>query len=61
MFPLRSLLNVKQLSKDKMVYGTANIFGLIAYSARNPYMVKLLDDEVFWNSLNVRSEGWIQN
>jgi len=53
------MLNVELLIKDKKQYRTANIFGFIAYSDRNPYIVKVLKDQDFWNSLNARTEGWI--
>lgn len=59
MFSLDQMLNVELLIKDKRKYGTANIFGFIAYSDRNPYIVKVLKDKDFWNSLNARTEGWI--
>lgn len=59
MLPLKEMLNVQNLMKDEMKYGTANIFGLIAYSERNPYIVKVLRDDDFWRSLNARTKGWI--
>lgn len=59
MFALEDLLDVKLLMKDKKAFRTANIFGFIAYSERNPYIVKVLRDKDFWRSLNARAEGWI--
>ena len=59
MFPLEKMLSVDLLIKDKRQYRTANIFGFIAYSERNPYIAKVLKDELFWKSLNARAEGWI--
>ena len=59
MLPLDKMVNVQLLIKDKQQYRTANIFGLIAYSERNPYVVKVLQDDVFWQSLNSRTKGWI--
>lgn len=59
MFPLEKMLNVKLLMDSKRQFNTANVFGFIAYSERNPYVAKVLQDEDFWKSLNVRSEGWI--
>lgn len=59
MFPLEQMMSVNLLIRDKQQVRTANIFGLIAYSDRNPYVVKVLRDHDFWNSLNARTEGWI--
>ena len=59
MLPLEKMLSVDLLIKDKRQYRTANIFGFIAYSDRNPYIAKVLKDELFWKSLNARTEGWI--
>lgn len=59
MLSLDQMLNVELLIKDKKQYRTANIFGFIAYSARNPYVAKVLKDKDFWQSLNARTEGWI--
>ena len=43
----------------KKQYKTANIFGLIVYSERNPHIMKVLKDVDYWNSLNARTPGWI--
>ena len=59
MFPLEEMLNVELLMDCKRQYHTANVFGFIAYSERNPYVAKVLQDKDFWKSLNARSEGWI--
>ncbi len=59
MFSLSEMLTSELLIRDKRASRTANIFGLIAYSERNPYVVKVLRDKDFWNSLNTRTEGWI--
>lgn len=59
MLPLDRMLDVQLLIKDKSTYKTANIFGVIAYTDQNPYVIKVLQDEVFWNSLNARTKGWI--
>ena len=59
MFPLDRMLSVDLLIRDKKIYKTANIFGLIAYSERNPFVVKVMRDSDFWNSLNTRTDGWI--
>ena len=59
MFPLNEMLTAELLIRDKSACRTANLFGLIAYSERNPFMVKVLRDKDFWNSLNSRTEGWI--
>lgn len=59
MFPLEEMLNVKLLMDSKRQFNTANVFGFIAYSERNPYVAKVLQDKDFWKSLNARSEGWI--
>ena len=59
MFPLEEMLNVDLLMDCKRQYHTTNVFGFIAYSERNPYVAKVLQDKDFWKSLNARSEGWI--
>ena len=59
MLPLDKMISVQLLIKDRQQYRTANIFGFIAYSERNPYVIKVLQDNVFWQSLNARTEGWI--
>lgn len=56
---LNEMINVQLLIKDKKQFGTANIFGFIAYSERNPYVAKVLEDKTFWEGLNARTEGWI--
>jgi len=53
------MLSVDLLIKDKKTYRTANIFGFVAYSARNPFVVKVMSDRDFWDSLNARTAGWI--
>lgn len=59
MFPLDQLLDIQLLIKDKQTYHTANLFGVIAYTDHNPYVIKVLKDEDFWRSLNARTKGWI--
>lgn len=59
MFPLEEMLNVELLMNSKRQYHTANVFGFIAYSERNPYVAKVLKDKDFWKSLNAKSDGWI--
>ena len=59
MFPLEKMLNVELLMDSKRQYHTANVFGFIAYSERNPYVAKVLKDKDFWKSLNAKSDGWI--
>ena len=59
MFPLKEMLTSELLIRDKKAYRTANIFGVIAYSERDPFIVKVLRDKDYWNSLNSRTEGWI--
>ena len=59
MYPLEEMLNVKLLINSRRESRTANIFGFIAYSDRNPYVAKVLQDKLFWRSLDVRSKGWI--
>ena len=53
------MLSVEALIDDRREYRTANVFGFIAYSERNPYVAKVLRDNDFWMSLNARTEGWI--
>lgn len=59
MFPLSQMLSKELLIRDMRSCRTANIFGLIAYTEGNPYVVKVLRDKDFWNSLNSRTKGWI--
>lgn len=59
MLPLEKMLDVRLLMNDRKSYRTANIFGFIAYTECNPYIVKVLRDDDFWQSLNDRTEGWI--
>lgn len=59
MFPLDQLLDVQLLIESKRTYHTVNLFGLIAYTEQNPYVIKVLKDEDFWGSLNSRTKGWI--
>lgn len=60
MLPLEKMLSVDLLIKDKRQYRTANIFGFIAYSDRNPYIAKVLKDELFWKSLGLKPEDYPQ-
>ena len=53
------MLSVGLLFKDKKTYRTANIYGFIAYSERNPFVLKVMNDHDFWKSLNSRATGWI--
>ena len=59
MYSLEEMLNIDLLNDSKRRFKTANLFGFIAYSERNPYVAKVLQDKFFWDSLNVRSRGWI--
>ena len=60
MLPLDKMLSVDLLIKDKRQYKTANIFGFIAYSDRNPYIAKVLKDELFWKSLGLKPKEYPQ-
>ena len=59
MLPLDQMLSVDLLIRDKKIYRTANIFGFIAYSERNPFVVKVMRDRDYWNSMNIRTTGWV--
>lgn len=59
MFPLEQMLDVQFLIKDKKQYDTVNLFGIIAYTEQNPFVIKVLRDDDFWRSLNARTKGWI--
>ncbi len=53
------MMDIQQLIRDKVSYNTANVFGVIAYTEENPYMVKVLRDKDYWRSLNARTRNWI--
>ena len=59
MFPLDRMLDVELLIRDRRRYRSANIFGFIAFSDPNPFIIKVLKDKDFWQSINDRTEGWI--
>ena len=49
MFPIYQDINRTKLIADKSRYGTANLFGIIAYTDANPNIKKVLRDTDFWN------------
>lgn len=59
MLPLDRMINVQKLIQDKSSYGTMNLFGIIVYTEANPYVAKVLRDQDFWKSLNMRTKDWI--
>lgn len=59
MLPLERMLETQQLIRDRVSYNTANVFGVIAYTVENPYIVKVLRDQDFWRSFNSRTKNWI--
>lgn len=59
MFPIYDDLNRTKLIADKSKRGTANLFGIIAYTDANPNIKKVLRDSDYWDSFNHLSNGWI--
>ncbi len=59
MFPIYEDLNRTKLIADKSRRGTANLFGIIAYTDANPNIKKVLRDSDYWDSFNRLSTGWI--
>lgn len=59
MFPIYQDINRTKLIADKSRYGTANLFGIIAYTDANPNIKKVLRDTDYWNCFNHLSAGWI--
>ena len=59
MFPIYEDLNRTKLIADKSRRGTANLFGIIAYTDANPNIKKVLRDSDYWDSFNHLSAGWI--
>ena len=59
MFPIYEDLSRTKLISDKSRRGTANLFGIIAYTDANPNIKKVLRDSDYWNSFNHLSTGWI--
>ena len=59
MFPLDTMMDIRQLISHRQNYRTANLFGVIAYTERNPHIVMALEERAYWDSLNARTENWI--
>ncbi len=59
MFPISEDIDRTKLIADKSRRGTANLFGIIAYTDANPNIKKVLRDSDYWDSFNYMSVGWI--
>lgn len=59
MFPIYEDIDRTKLIADKSRRGTANLFGIIAYTDANPNIKKVLRDSDYWDSFNYMSVGWI--
>ena len=59
MFPIYKDIDRTQLIVDRRQYGTANLFGIIAYTDANPNIKRLLRDADEWNNIDYISCGWI--
>ena len=59
MLPLSRMLTVEKMMTDKVTYGTMNLFGIIVYTEEHPFVVRMLKNQEFWESLNSRTRGWI--
>ena len=59
MFPIYEDINRTKLIADKSRRGTANLFGIIAYTDSNPNVKKVLRDSDYWDCFNHLSTGWI--
>ena len=59
MYPIYTDINRTKLITDKSRRGTANLFGIIAYTDANPNIKKVLRDADNWDCFNYLSAGWI--
>lgn len=55
---IRKEYNITDLRKD-CEKSKSRIYGFILFTDRDPYLISVLENEVFWNALNARSgENW---
>ena len=59
MLPIYQDIDRTQLIADKRRLGSANLFGIIAYTDANPCIKKLLRDKDYWDCFDSLSCGWI--
>ena len=59
MFPVYDDITRTKLIADKRRLGTANLFGIIAYTDANPNIKKVLRDKDYWDCFDAISCGWI--
>ena len=59
MVPIYQDIGRTQLIADKRRLGSANLFGIIAYTDANPSIKKLLRDNDYWDCFDSLSCGWI--
>ena len=59
MYPIYTDIDRTKLIADKSRRGTANLFGIIAYTDANPNIKKVLRDTDNWDCFNYLSAGWI--
>jgi len=59
MFPIYEDISRTRLIVDRRRYGTANLFGIIAYTDANPNIKRLLRDKDEWDNIDYISSGWI--
>ena len=59
MFSIYSDLDRTKLIVDRSKMGTANLFGIIAYTDANPNIKRVLRDPDSWNCFDDLSIGWI--
>lgn len=59
MIPIYEDVDRTRLIADKRRLGSANLFGIIAYTDANPNIKKLLRDCDYWDCFDTLSCGWI--
>ena len=59
MLPIYEDVNRTTLIADKRRTGSANLFGIIAFTDANPNIKKLLRDKDYWDCFDALSCGWI--
>lgn len=59
MIPIYQDIERTQMIADKRRMGSANLFGIIAFTDANPNIKKLLRDRDYWDCFDALSCGWI--
>lgn len=59
MIPIYQDVHRTQMIVDKRRLGSANLFGIIAFTDANPNIKKILRDKDYWDCFDVLSCGWI--